>query len=408
MALRSIPSLTPLPPAASSRAASPRNGSAASGAPDPAALQRRPFWRRRRVLAGSLAALIIAGGVGVSWQRQRSGRQADLGRYTVLAGSGELPGVVNASGELEAEQRVNVSPKRQGVLRELYVEEGDRVQAGQALARMDADDLDERLQELMAQVRSAEAELVRSRSELERNERLYRQNAISLSDYNSVRSTFLVDQAAVQAARQRLEARRVEQADLVVRAPFAGVISQRYADPGAFVTPTTSASTTAGATSSSIVELAQGLEVVAKVPESDIGRIRLGQQANVRVDAFPDRRFAARVKRITPRAVKVNNVTSFDVYLEFLAQQPQLRIGMTADVDFQTGRIRARTLVPTVAIVTEDGRPGVLLVDKDRQPRFQAVELGVSGGKDTEILSGLEPGARVFIDLPPWAKKQRR
>lgn len=360
------------------------------------------------MLAGSLAALLLAGGVGLSWQRQRSGRQADLGRYTVLAGSGELPGVVNASGELEAEQRVNVSPKRQGVLRELYVEEGDRVQAGQALARMDADDLDERLQELMAQLRSAEAELVRSRSELERNERLYRQNAISLSDYNTVRSTFLVDQAAVQAARQRLEARRVEQADLVVRAPFAGVISQRYADPGAFVTPTTSASTTAGATSSSIVELAQGLEVVAKVPESDIGRIRLGQQASVRVDAFPDRRFAARVKRITPRAVKLNNVTSFDVYLEFLAQQPQLRIGMTADVDFQTGRIRARTLVPTVAIVTEDGRPGVLLVDKDRQPRFQAVELGVSGGKDTEILSGLEPGARVFIDLPPWAKKQRR
>jgi HlyD family secretion protein len=341
------------------------------------------------------------------WQRQRTLTTFNLQPYTVLARSGELPGVVNASGELEAEQRVNVSPKRQGILEELYVEEGDQVTAGQALARMDSGDLTDRIDELRAQLRSAEAELVRSRSELQRNEGLFRQNAISLSDYNTVRSTFLVDQAAVEAARQRLAARKVEQAELIVRAPFAGVISQRYADPGSFVTPTTTASATAGATSSSIVELAQGLEVVAKVPENDIGRIRLGQAATVRVDAFPDRRFAARVKRITPRAVKLNNVTSFDVVLEFLERQPDLRIGMTADVGFQTGQVRADTLVPTVAIVTEDGRPGVLLVGKDRQPTFQPVELGISSGKDTQILSGLEPGSRVFIDLPPWAKKKR-
>jgi HlyD family secretion protein len=154
------------------------------------------------------------------------------------------------------------------------------------------------------------------------------------------------------------------------------------------------------------VELSQGLEVVAKVPESEIGRVRQGQAASVRVDAFPDRRFAARVKRITPRAVKVNNVTSFDVYLQFVEPTPGLRIGMTADVGFQTGLLQSRTLVPTVAIVTENGRPGVLLVGKDRKPTFQPVELGSSGGKDTEILSGLEPGTRIFIDLPPGAKRR--
>ena len=339
-------------------------------------------------------------------QRQRSAGNANLAPYTVLAESGNLPGVVSASGELEAEKRVNVSPKRQGVIEELFVEEGDPVRRGQALARMDRGDLGERLAELQAQLRSAQAQLVRSRSELERNERLYRQNAISLSDYNSVRSTFLVEQAAEEAARQRLAARRVEQADLIVRAPFDGVVTQRFADPGAFVTPTTTASATAGATSSSIVELAQGLEVVAKVPESDIGRVRLGQSATVRVDAFPDQRFEARVKRITPRAVKLNNVTSFDVVLRLVGDTAQLRIGMTADVGFQAGQVQADTLVPTVAIVTESGRPGVLLVGKNNQPSFQPVELGISSGKNTQILSGLKSGTRVFIDLPPWAKKR--
>jgi HlyD family secretion protein len=354
-----------------------------------------------------VAGALLIGGVGVVLRQRSTSQAGRLADYTVLAESGSLPGVVTASGELEAEQSVNVSPRRQGVLQELYVEEGDVVRRGQPLARMDSDDLRERLGELRAQLASAQAQLARSRSELDRNERLYRQNAISQSDFDRVRSIFLVDEAAVKAARQRLEARQVEQADLIVRAPFDGVVSQRFADPGAFVTPTTTAAAVAGATSSSIVELAQGLEAVAKVPESDIGRIRLGQDAEVRVDAFPDRRFPARVKRITPRAVKLNNVTSFDVVLAFLKPEPQLRIGMTADIGFQTGRVQADTLVPTVAIVTEEGRPGVLLVGRDNQPTFQPVELGVSGGRNTQILTGLKAGTRIFIDMPPWAKRKR-
>lgn len=361
---------------------------------------------RRRVWAGAAAGLVLLGAVAIG-QHKRVNSARQLESYTVVTAAGSLPGVVNATGELEAEKRVNVSPKRQGVIDALYVEEGDLVVKGQPLALMDSGDLQDRLSELNANLRSSQAQLSRSRSELERKQNLYRQRAISLSDFNTVLSTFLVDQSAVEAARQRLEARRVEKQELIVRAPFSGVISQRYADPGSFVTPTTTASATAGATSSSIVELAQGLEVVAKVPESDIGRIRLGQDASVRVDAFPDRRFAAKVKRITPRAIKLNNVTSFDVVLKLLEPPGALRIGMTADVGFQTGQIQAKTLIPTVAVVTEDGRPGVLLVGQDNQPKFQPVELGISSGKSTQILSGLSSGTRVFIDLPPWAKKRK-
>jgi HlyD family secretion protein len=315
--------------------------------------------------------------------------------------------VITASGELGAFRKVNVSPKRQGVLEELFVEEGDRVSTGQSIARMDSGDLSDRLQELQAQLDSAQAQLARSTSELQRNEGLYRQKAISQNDYNRIRAAYLVDRAAAQAAQQRLEQRRIESSELTVRAPFSGVVTARFADPGAYVTPTTSASATAGASSSSIVELAQGLEAIAKVPESDIGRLRVGQSASVRVDAFPDRRFSARVRQIAPRAEKLNNVTSFEVKLELLQPPPELRIGMTADIDFTTGALASRTLVPTVAVVTEDGRPGVLLVGKDNQPTFHPVSLGSSSGRDTQILEGVRPGERLFIDLPPWAKKKR-
>lgn len=376
--------------------------------PPPTPLPRRqPPWNRRGGTWLALAAAVaLLAGLGL-WQRQRQSTARDLTPYTVLARSGSLPGVVSATGELDAVERVNVSPRRQGVIEQLFVDEGDAVRAGQVLARMDPGDLGDREEELQANVRSAEAELRRSASERSRNEPLFRQGAISLNDLNRFRADEEVKQMALAAVRQRLDQRLVEQGELLVRAPFSGVISQRYADPGAFVTPTTTASATAGATSSSIVELSQGLEVLAKVPESDLGRLRPGMAASVRVDAFPDRRFAARIRQIAPRAVKTNNVTSFEVKLALVDPAPELRIGMTADIDFQTGRLEARTLVPTVAVVTEEGRPGVLLVGKDLQPRFQPVELGVSSGRDSQVIAGLQPGTRVFIDLPPWAKKKR-
>jgi HlyD family secretion protein len=362
---------------------------------------RRPLWIALAALLALLTGLAV-------WQRQRTATSQNIAPFTVVARNGSLPGVVTASGELDAMERVNISPKRQGQLEELLVREGERVDKGQPIARMDAGDLGDRLAELQANLLSARAELGRSRSELARNIPLYRLGAISLNDLQRFQSDYEVKRMAVAAAQQRIQQRQVERDELIVRAPFAGVISQRFAEPGAFVTPTTTASTTAGATSSSIVELSQGLEVIAKVPESDLGRLRTGLPAEVRVDAFPDRRFPARIRQIAPRAVKQNNVTSFEVKLELLNPPPELRIGMTADIDFQTGALPPRTLVPTVAVVTEKGRPGVLLVGEDRQPTFQPVELGVSSGKETQILTGLDSGTRVFIDLPPWSKQKKQ
>jgi len=362
--------------------------------------------RRRRTVALIVGLVLIGGGAAVWSLGPGRKRSRDLSAFTVPAKQGSLPGVVTASGELEALRRVNVSPKRQGLLDALYVDEGDQVQKGQVLARMDAGDFRDRMDELMALERQARAENNVKAAEYQRQLQLFRAGAITAAALDDERARYLSTKAALEAARERIQQRQVEGEELLIRAPFSGVITERYAEPGAFVTPTTTASATAGATSSSIVELSEGLEVAAKVPESDIGRIRIGQDAFVRVDAFPDQRFSARVRDIAPRAEKVDNVISFEVELSLLNPPPRLRIGMTADVDFQTGRTATNTLVPTVAIVTEDGKPGVLLVGKNDQPLFQPVELGASSGSQTAILKGIQPGTKVFIDLPPWAKKR--
>ena len=77
----------------------------------------------------------------------------------------------------------------------------------------------------------------------------------------------------------------------------------------------------------------------------------------------------------------------------------KLRIGMTADIEFDTGESSQRTIVPTVAIVTEKGRPGLLIVDKNKEPFFQEVQLGTSSGNKTAIVSGISPGEKIFIDI---------
>jgi HlyD family secretion protein len=362
--------------------------------------------RRKRLLIAGVAAALLGGG-SLIWtlNSNRSGGR-DLSDYTVEATRGSLPGVITASGELEAIRRVNVSPKRQGLLDDLLVDEGDRVEQGQVVARMDRGDFQDRMDELQALARQAKADYEAKASDFKRRQSLFANGVISKEDRDDYQARYLSSKANFEAAQERIQQRDIEGNELLIRAPFSGVITERYAEPGSFVTPTTTASSNAGATSSSIVELSQGLEVTAKVPESDIGRIKLGQVANVRVDAFPDQSFAAEVRDIAPRAEKTNNVISFEVELTLLDPPPILRIGMTADVNFQTGRTAASTLVPTVAIVTEDGKPGVLLVGKNDQPTFQSIELGSSGGSQSAILSGVKPGTRVFIDLPPWAKQR--
>ena len=362
----------------------------------------------RRWWPAALVLLVLVSGAGFLLLPLLKGPKRDIGPYVTKVSQGSLAGIITASGEIEAEQRVNVSPKRQGQLLALYVDEGDQVIAGQPLARMDPSDIRNRLEELRAQQAVARVDLNRSRGEYERRLQLFSQGALSGDDLARFKANFDSSQAAYNAALQRLAQRKVESGDLVVRAPFAGTITNRYADPGSYVTPTTAASATAGATSSSIVELASGLQVNAKVPESDIGRIRNGQAASVRVDAFPDQRFAAQVKRISPRTEKSSNVTTVKVELE-LINPPlnKLRIGMTADIDFDAGRLTPKPLLPTVAIVTENGKPGVLVPGPGNQPRFVEITLGSSSGRNTQILTGVKAGEQVFIDLPPWAKKRK-
>ena len=410
--------------------------------------------------------LLSTGGVAYLTLRDRSA-VPDVSGMTVQVESEPLQVRITASGTVQPIQTVNLSPKVTSILAELYVEQGDRVNQGQLIARMRNADVEAKLAQAQARVAQAEARLAKLRTgnrpeeiaqaeaqvaqaearvaeaqaqldlaeeRVRRNRSLAEEGAISQDDLdqfinqaetaravvasnqaslNEVRRNLELVQdgsrvedvaeaeAQLQEAQANLQAVEVELEDTYIRAPFDGIITQKYASEGSFVTPTTSASEASSATSTAIVAIAQGLEVLAEVPEVDVQQLKVGQPVEIVADAYPDQVFTGRVRLIAPEAVVQQNVTSFQVRIELTSGQEQLLSGMNVDVTFLGDELQNALVVPTVAIVTREGETGVLVPDETNAPEFRPVTLGTAVGNQTQILEGLEPGDRVFTDIPP-------
>jgi HlyD family secretion protein len=389
-----------------------------------------------------------------------AGQQTRLRKRQLAEASRTVPVVreaveirVSAAGTIQPVTPINISPKESGRLAALLVDQGDRVEAAQVLARMDASNLQgdrlralgvleaararlgkleagnrpEEIEEAAGNLREAEARLIAEESRYASNLQLYGSGAISRVDFDASRSAVLASRAHRQALASRLQLLRsgaraediaaaraeVTQArgaldtvetrlkDTVIRAPFAGVVTQKYADVGAFVTPTTSASATTSATSSSILALASTMEAVANVAEVDVGSVRPGQAVELEVDAFPGRPFSGRVRLVSPEAVVTQNVTSFQVRITLTdPRRDELRSGMNLTARFLVGNRPAALLIPTPAIVSEQGGTGVYVQRGQEGGEFRPIRVGATVGSRTEVLSGLSVGERVYTSQP--------
>ncbi len=214
-------------------------------------------------------------------------------------------------------------------------------------------------------------------------------------------------EASAEKAEASLKQSEIQYADSIVKAPFTGVVTQRYAVEGSFVAPSTSGSSTASASATSILALAQGLEVIAKVPELDVGQLQPGQKVKIVADAYPEQVFTGEIKRIAPEAVIEEEVTSFEVRVKLLTGENILRSKMNVDVTFIGKELNNSLVVPTVAIFTQNGKQGVMIPDAENKPKFQPVKIGLYLGDKTQIIDGVEPNQKVFIDLPNQKKKEK-
>lgn len=303
----------------------------------------------------------------------------------VTAGRLEVVRTLEVSGTIEAVRTAMVKAKVAGEVRELHVREGDAVRAGQVVATLDATEYAARLRQAQQQAESARAQLEIAERTLQNNRALVEQGFISrnaldtsVSNAAAARANLLAAQAAADVARKAMD-------DAVLRAPIAGSVSQRLVQPGERV-----------GVDGRIVEIVdlRELELEAAVPPDQVGAVRVGAKATLRVDGV-DAAVTARVARINPSTQA--GTRAVPVYLA-VAPHEGLRHGL-----FATGRIeldrQAGIAVPESAVRLDEARPYVLLV-QDEQVVRRAVELGPRGevgGRAVRIVrSGLAEGDRVL------------
>jgi HlyD family secretion protein len=192
----------------------------------------------------------------------------------------------------------------------------------------------------------------------------------------------LIAASQVDQASAALEASKVQQGESLVRAPFKGVVAQKFVSPGAIVAPNTP-----------VVQLvSRDVEIVLQVEEARIGQLRAGQPAQVTVAAFPGQPVPAQVASVAPTA----DPRSRTFAVRILPNDPEgkLRDGMFAQVSV-TAPPRATLLVPNQALATRQGRTVVFVVGENNQVRLREVATGVSDGQRTEIVQGLTGDAVV-------------
>lgn len=370
-----------------------------------------------------------------------------------------LPITVSANGTIKPERSINVSPKTSGRLKSLLVQEGDAVKQGQIIAYMDDSNFMGQLKEAQGQLASAQANLQKliagnrpqeisqaqaqlrnAQAALRQTEASYRQDqelaasgAISRRDLENSLAERDKAQAQVAQSQQALALQQVgsrpediAQAraqvvtaqgtlqnvqtqidDTVIRAPFSGIVTRKFSDPGAFVTPTTAGSEVSSATSSSILSLASTNQVVANVAETDIAQLRVGQSATIRADAYPKQTFKGKITQIAVESTVEQNVTSFEVKAAILSDAEQLlRVGMNVDIEFNAGELKNALVVPTVAIVRQENGTGVFVAGKDNKPIFTPIVTGLTVNDKTEIKSGLQGNERVSVNFPEGTRPQ--
>lgn len=288
------------------------------------------------------------------------------------------------SGSIKAVNSAVVKARAAGELQDLTVREGDVVRSGQVLARVESTEYAARVQQAQEQADAARSQIDIALRQWENNKALVEQGFISKTALDTSLNTLEAARATHKAALAAVDVARKSLQDTVMRAPIAGVVSQRLAQPGERV-----------AVDARIVEIVDvsRLELEAALSPADSVAVRVGQDAALQVEGMPAP-VQARVVRINPTAQAGSRTVL--AYLS-VANAEGLRQGLFAQGTLKTGDASALS-VPLSSVRTDKPEPYLQLVENDRVVH-RRVELGARGEADQESMvavSGIAPGASVL------------
>jgi RND family efflux transporter MFP subunit len=371
----------------------------ANGAPKPVKRKRR-WGLITAVGVGILVAL------GVFASNGKRAQPVDMGNVTLAYPSQTLT-LLNATGRVVAQRRAAVSSKATGRLEALNVLEGQAVKSGEIVARIESRDVGATREQAVANVRLAEAnleqgmaELTNAEVELKRQQDLAKQNFVSQSAVDAAqaralkaRATISSLKASIGVAQANYKVAEVNFEQTLIRAPFDGVILTKNANVGDIITPFSAAAGTTGA----VVNIADmsTLEVEADVSEASIGKISVGQAAEIQLDAFTELRLAGKVSRVVPTVDR--SKATLLVKVTFVDHDARVLPDMSAKVAFLQRPLTPEERKPLVAvrpaaIVKRGDRDVVFVVQKGEAPKADAP---VADAVETVMSRPVTSGAKI-------------
>jgi HlyD family secretion protein len=377
--------------------------------------------KRKRIWLLAIAIVVIA---AATWATFFRGGEA-VAVQTAVVSREDVQAKVTANGKVQAQRKVDISATVPGQITHLAVKEGDLVRKGQFLLQLDpvnpraaARSSEASMQALFKDLELARANLEQARTDLHRAEANHTSRIISDADLDRAKTTFATSQAAVQSAERRVEQARATLegaqdtlAKTTVLAPMDGMVTAKRVEEGEVAV--VGVLNQPGTVLLTISDMSV-VETEMEVDETSIPSVRLGQEARIRIDAYPNQNFEGVVTEVgNSPLVKTNAQTDaikFKVKIQIKNPPPDVKPGLSVQADVLTGFSAQALVVPIQALVIRDlerkpgeaqkpGAPreeeGVYLLENGTA-RFQPIKAGLLGEFSMEVREGLRGGETLI------------
>ena len=357
------------------------------------------------------AMLVVAIG---SWIFSGGKKNKEIQFETEKITRANLQNSVTATGTIEPVTSVTVGTQVSGIVSKLYVDYNSKVTKGQVIAELDRTNLTSELNTAKANLSSAQSSLNYEKANHQRYETLYKKGLVSADEYENARLSY---EKAVQQVKTAQESVKKAETNLnyaTITSPIDGVVLSKSVEEGQTVA--------ASFSTPELFTIAQDLtnmRVIANVDEADIGDVKEGERVSFTVDAFPNDVFEGQVTQVRQEATTTNNVVTYEVVISAPNEQLKLKPGLTANVTIYTAEKQGVLSVSTKALrftptpetvgkmkIADCKGKNKLWTKQGNTLQAHSVQLGMSDGIHTEILSGLAEGTEIVTTVTELAEEE--
>lgn len=350
---------------------------------------------------GIIAVLAIA-----TWMFSGGKKEQAVTFDTAKVELANIKNRVTATGSVEPVTSVTVGTQVSGIISRLYVDYNTVVKKGQIIAELDKTNLISELNTAKANLSSAQSSLNYESANYKRYATLFKKGLVSADEYESAKLNFEKAKDQVAQSREMVQKAQTNLSYAIITSPIDGVVISKSVEEGQTV-----AASYATPELFTIAKDLKDMQVVANVDEADIGDVKEGERVSFTVDAYPNDTFEGVVKQVRQEATTTNNVVTYEVVISAPNSELKLKPGLTANVTIYTAERQNVLCVSTKALrftPTQDLIKGCKIVDckgknkvwtrEGNTFKAHAVQIGMSDGIHTEILSGVSKGLEIITD----------